>query len=35
MLTKRLVEISLEGSKGNERYLLVVKDAIELEAKLL
>ncbi|XP_051211507.1 protein FAR1-RELATED SEQUENCE 5-like [Lolium perenne] len=34
LLTKRLVDIASEGSRDNERYLLVVKEAIQIEAKL-
>jgi hypothetical protein len=34
LLTKRLVDIASEGSRDNERYLLVVKEAIQIEEKL-
>jgi hypothetical protein len=34
LLTKRLVDIASEGSKDNERYLAVMEDAIQIEAKL-
>jgi hypothetical protein len=34
VLTKRLVDIASEGSRDNERYLLVVKEAIQIEEKL-
>jgi hypothetical protein len=34
LLTKRLVDIASEGSRDNERYLLVVREAIQIEAKL-